>query len=513
MNKRIIVLMVVGVLILFVAFVSEVSAVPKQIASCQDSGCTMTIPRYKIFQSMQNPSSIWAIYDMHSSGSGTNFIKTIDGGNTWTGASAMSVMPYMDFHGAISGDSNDNIYVSARSYDTSSSDVAFRKVNSPANSPSNLYPLATKMNIAAPSPGNTQTPNVLAQDSNNIWMFMRKTNDAAGNVYYRRSTDGGQTWNSAQWVSQTGTADVRIGSNMVAGQPAILIWYNNLGLRYFIWNTTQNQFVANPDYTVVWNTGFSDQRAFGFNYANGKIHVVYADRGRLVHRYKNYDNGATTTWSQIIVEDYGNGDLDASLFSPQLTVHGNDLYLFYTYKNSDTNKNVMYRKWNDSAGQWGAANLIYSDGLVNHYVHGPAVVNPSSTFIPVIWSHSDGSTHTVWYETISTTASPCVDSDTDGYNTTTGGACGTVADCNDNNINIYPGATEICGNVVDEDCSGADLSCSADVNFDGNINVIDLAIVLFNQGKNPATTGYGHLDLNGDGTITWSDVGIVIASI
>jgi len=48
----------------------------------------------------------------------------------------------------------------------------------------------------------------------------------------------------------------------------------------------------------------------------------------------------------------------------------------------------------------------------------------------------------------------CTDVDQDGFSAE-GGACGTP-DCNDFDANVYPGATEICNDGIDQDCSGAD---------------------------------------------------------
>jgi len=56
----------------------------------------------------------------------------------------------------------------------------------------------------------------------------------------------------------------------------------------------------------------------------------------------------------------------------------------------------------------------------------------------------------------------CTDSDGDKYNVTALG-CG-IADCDDDNINVNPGATEICGDDLDNDCIGGDLVCLVQCN-------------------------------------------------
>lgn len=68
------------------------------------------------------------------------------------------------------------------------------------------------------------------------------------------------------------------------------------------------------------------------------------------------------------------------------------------------------------------------------------------------------------------------DIDGDGYGSTSLVACSGVAnnsDCNDNNININPGKTEICGNNIDDNCNGQiDEGCTIEPNPTVSINDI-----------------------------------------
>ncbi len=83
------------------------------------------------------------------------------------------------------------------------------------------------------------------------------------------------------------------------------------------------------------------------------------------------------------------------------------------------------------------------------------------------------------------------DQDGDGYGAGTAtNVCSQPAntvtnnsDCNDGNPSIQPGATEICGNNIDEDCSGLDLICPGN----GDLNTVNV-ISIGNYGTGTQTT-------------------------
>lgn len=63
------------------------------------------------------------------------------------------------------------------------------------------------------------------------------------------------------------------------------------------------------------------------------------------------------------------------------------------------------------------------------------------------------------YILIDTISAAAVDEDGDGYSPREG-------DCNDNDATIYPGAIEVCGDGIDQDCNGSDLQCASEETTD-----------------------------------------------
>ena len=96
-----------------------------------------------------------------------------------------------------------------------------------------------------------------------------------------------------------------------------------------------------------------------------------------------------------------------------------------------------------------------------------------------------------------------IDSDEDGF-------LQCIDDCNDNDPDINPGATEVCGDGVDNNCDDQiDEGCGpipGDLDYDGDIDYDDFNIFLPVFGKCDGQPDYNSdCDYDGDNCITFID--------
>ncbi len=130
--------------------------------------------------------------------------------------------------------------------------------------------------------------------------------------------------------------------------------------------------------------------------------------------------------------------------------------------------NMIWNYTQSAGSPSSSTNILQSTGFVN-----PIVTNDRSNWMPtnpVACTGGEGGTYIGAVPCDSSPPPVCTDTDGDGYGSPASSSCTySSLDCNNNNPNIHPGATEVCGNQVDEDCSGSDLSCSVPV---FNVDVI-----------------------------------------
>ena len=220
--------------------------------------------------------------------------------------------------------------------------------------------------------------------------------------------------------------------------------------------------------------------------------------------FKYGDNNGGSKMSSYYVRAVRSGQ--SGSFVP-LVIHENSLADANDDTVSDPNTGLMWQRFDAGAKSWNAGltycenstlagyddwrlpNLNELQSLVDHSKSNPALselVDGTAVFTGLnlsfgYWSSTTyvGSTNDAWlvnfsagsgygfhktsYKYIRAVRSEQsgllgpndIDNDSDGYTENQG-------DCNDGDATVYPGAVEICGDGVDQDCNGNDLACPVD---------------------------------------------------
>jgi hypothetical protein len=225
---------------------------------------------------------------------------------------------------------------------------------------------------------------IAVDSSGNLHMVWESWVSAGGGrneIYYKRSTDGGTTWTSAQrltWTSSSIYPAIAIDSS---GNLHV-VWMDNTPGNYEIYykKSADGGATWTSAQRLTWTLGDSWYPAIAVD-SSGNLHVVY--RGNTPGNYEIYykksaDGGATWTSAQRLTWTSGNS------WHPAIAVDssGNLHVVWDDY--TPGNYEIYYKKGTNGGATWTSAQRL--------------TVSSGSSIIPDIAVDSSGNLHIVWYD-------------------------------------------------------------------------------------------------------------------
>jgi len=311
--------------------------------------------------------------------------KSTDGGATWSRSKRITWSSSYSYDPAIAIDSNDVIHVVWRDDTPGNWEIYHKK------STDNGASWSSSKRITWTS-GESSGP-ALAVDSNRI-VHVVWHDFTPGNyeVYYRRSTDGGATWNPVQrltWTSEY-SADPNIA---IDSANAIHVVYrdNTPGNEEIYYKKSSNTGKTwSPAKRLTWTSGWSQYATLAIE-GGGGIHLVWDDPtsgNPEVYHKRSQDGGAT--WSPIQRLTWTSG----GSYEPDMAIdsagHVRVVWEDYTPGLPD----IYHKSSPDGGTTWSAVERItWTSGQSM----SPAIVADSTGTVHVVWYDNTPGSYAIYY--------------------------------------------------------------------------------------------------------------------
>ena len=227
--------------------------------------------------------------------------------------------------------------------------------------------------------GYSSLPSIAVDSNNHIYMIWQDDTSGNGEIYYKKSTNGGTSWTQQRltWNSDfSGGPQIAIDSNNHFN----LVWHDNTpGNVELHFKRSTNGGTSWITQRCTWNSGNSYYPDIAVD-SNNHIYVVWYDLtpGDSEIYFKKSTNGGTS-WSQQRLTW-----LSDSSYNPSITTDtSNYIHVVWKEKNPG-NHEIYYKRSTNGGTSWTTKRLTFSSGGSNN----PKVVTDSSNHIYVFWSDS-----------------------------------------------------------------------------------------------------------------------------
>jgi len=311
--------------------------------------------------------------------------RSTDGGATWSALKRLTWNSSNASGPALAVDSNDDLHLVWQDATSGNDEIYYRKSTDGGLN----WSAARRLTWTS---GDSYTPVLAIDSANAIHVVWEDKTPGNGEIYYKRSTDGGETWGSIKRLTWNSSRSEDPVIAATAGNVVHVAWYDNmLGLGEIYCKKS-------PDGGETWSSikrlTWTNYSAFPSMAADSEtaIHLAWAVeavQGMEIHYRRSTDGGATWSAGETLIANPGGSS------TPALAVDsaGNPHIVWMDSTPGDPE--VYYKTSADGGSTWGAnKRLTWSTG--NSY--DPILAMDSAGFAHVVWRDDVAANIEVYYK-------------------------------------------------------------------------------------------------------------------
>lgn len=326
---------------------------------------------------------VW--YDNTPGNSEIFYKKTPDGGGTWEAAKRLTFEAHISLYPDIAIDPLGRLHVIWMDNLPGIYEIYYKRSTDGGATWSDKKRLTW-------TSGTSITPAVAADSSNKIHVVWADNSQGHYEVYYKKSTDGGDTWSTNKKLSQLSGVNQYPDLAVAPSGDLYVAWMSDAPGNFEIYyrKSTNGGDTWSATQRLTWNTGESTSPAILAG-GSGTLHVVWSDStpGNSEIYYKKSTTGGNT-WSTVKKLTTNEGQS----LSPRICADANGYLHLVWFDLTPGSPEIYYRRSTDKGATWTTAErLCWNTGTSQD----PDIAAFGSGNYHVVWSDSTPGNYEIYY--------------------------------------------------------------------------------------------------------------------
>ena len=229
--------------------------------------------------------------------------------------------------------------------------------------------------------GNSVFSDVAVDSSNHVHIVWGDPSSGNFEIFYRKSTDGGQTWDSAKKLTWN-AGDSNFAALAVNSSSGIhVVWYDDTPGNHEIYSrrSTNGGSTWTVTKRLTWNSGSSYHPTITVDSTNN-IHMTWNDDSNdgnfEIYCKRSTDGGSTWPKFKRLTRNAGDS------FRPVIAVGSSSTIHVAWHDRTFLSPDIFYRRSTDGGNTWdGAKRLTWNAGFSEY----PAIASDANNRIHVVW--------------------------------------------------------------------------------------------------------------------------------